>query len=197
MQQSSGMLSALYDRWRGPAKRLPGAAEAAAAEALGTEEEEDGAEAGAAAAARDGDGAHLAPQARLARALPGPLSLHRDLLWASCEQGRVRASGRARQPRRPPGTAGTLLGFRVPGRHPPCTPCCGQTAEGGVERHSSLECCPSHQQLPSLLVTPSVTGRLWRPASTMQGRGVGRRHCRRRGPKWQLQRLAHVVKPHN
>ena len=75
------------------------AEEDGAGEGLVAREEEDGAEAGAAAAARDGDGAHLAPQVRLARALLGPLSLHSwDLLWAFCEQGRVRASGRARQP---------------------------------------------------------------------------------------------------
>lgn len=187
MQPFSGMLSALYDRWRGPAKRLPGAAEAAAAEALGTEEEEAGGETGAAAAARDGDGAHLAPQVRLARVLLGPLSLHSwGLLWAFCEQGRVRACGRARQPRRTPCMIGTLRASLA----------AGKAAQGGVERHSSLECCPSHQQIPSSLVTPSVTGRLWRPVSSMQGRGISRRRRRRRGNKRQLRELARVVKTH-
>ena len=48
-------------RWRGPAKRLPGAAEAAAAEAMDVEDE-NSLEAAQAAAEREGGGAHLAPQ---------------------------------------------------------------------------------------------------------------------------------------
>jgi hypothetical protein len=50
-------------RWRGPARRLPGPAEAAAAAAMDADGgDEGGADAAEAAAERDGGGAHLAPQ---------------------------------------------------------------------------------------------------------------------------------------